>query len=187
MVTPEPREEKWNDFIQEFWENHLPHFRRHGYVYRTVSPSASHASDYPENTESSSKILDELFRCSSETNILTTIAEEELTSESSSVVEQSLVDDGETIDMWCIIKTKGEKPFFNKLKSCMKPCLVFTTYCSCLIQLLMYNTCVVVGLCSARDEIIYSYVFSMIDPKPKEETSISSIPKEPVVSGTHLY
>ena len=108
MVTPEPREEKWNDFIQEFWENHLPHFRRHGYVYRTVSPSSSHASDYPENTESSSKILDELFRCSSETNILTTIAEEELTSESSSVVEPTLVDDGETIDMWCITNHRGK-------------------------------------------------------------------------------
>ena len=114
LLTPEPREEKWNDFIQEFWEHYLPHFRRRGYVYRTVSTSSSHASDYPENTESNSKILDELIRCSSETNILTAFAEEELTLEMSSVVEPPLVDDGETLDLSvldiCLARVGGGIP-----------------------------------------------------------------------------
>lgn len=68
VTTPEPKEDKWSDFVDDLWDRKLPHFRRKGYVYSS-SPSSPVPSAVEENPQSS-KMLNELIHHSSETNLL---------------------------------------------------------------------------------------------------------------------
>ncbi len=79
LTTPQPVEEKWNEFISDFWEERLPNFRRAGYNVRTFT--ASSAAKPPETidvTESYSALRNELIQFTSERNLLEAFAEDEL-------------------------------------------------------------------------------------------------------------
>ena len=73
MATPEPKEEKWSDLIDDLWENHLPYFRKKGYV---VSSRPSSANSPSADVDPSSTILSELTRSESDQNILETLKKE---------------------------------------------------------------------------------------------------------------
>lgn len=74
LTTPEPKDEKWDDFIPDLWDSRLPHFRQRGYVYSRGSPSPDvkrrGLGATQEGTGASSEILNELIHYSSETNLL---------------------------------------------------------------------------------------------------------------------
>ena len=73
LHTPEPKDEKWDDFIPDLWDTRLPHFRQRGYVYSRGSPSPDikrRGLGAQEGTGTSSEILNELIHYSSETNLL---------------------------------------------------------------------------------------------------------------------
>lgn len=74
VTSPEPSDDKWSDFVEDLWECRLPNFRRRGYMYSSApsSPLLGGAE-----SEQSSKILEELIRYSSETNLLDIIDEDE--------------------------------------------------------------------------------------------------------------
>ncbi len=78
LSTPEPIEEKWNEFISDLWEKRLQNFRRTGYNVRTFPASTSKAPETIDVTESYSTILNELIRFTSERNLLDAFAEDEL-------------------------------------------------------------------------------------------------------------
>ncbi len=67
IATPEPKEEKWSDLIDDLWENHLPYFRKKGYV---VSSRQSSSNSFTEEADPSSTILNELIRHDSDQNLL---------------------------------------------------------------------------------------------------------------------
>ena len=71
MTAPEPKEEKWSDFVNDLWDRKLPHFRRKGYVYSS-NPSSSVPSASGESHQSSKvlKDLKDLIHYSSESNIM---------------------------------------------------------------------------------------------------------------------
>jgi hypothetical protein len=75
MVIPEPKEERWSDFVDDLWDRKLPHFRRKGYVYSN-GPS-SPVVKTPEETPRSSKMVKELIHYSSEINMLELMDEDE--------------------------------------------------------------------------------------------------------------
>ena len=75
MAIPEPKEERWSDFVDDLWDRKLPHFRRKGYVYSN-GPS-SPVIKTPEETPRSSKMVNELIHYSSEINVLELMDESE--------------------------------------------------------------------------------------------------------------
>lgn len=92
LQTPEPSEEKWDDFISDLWDTRLPHFRQRGYVYSSI-PSSEMESSVPQGREhKSSEILNELIHYNSETNLLEAAEHEETLSvtESGIPVESSV-------------------------------------------------------------------------------------------------
>ena len=87
LVTPEPLEEKWNEFIPKFWDDRLPHFRHYGYIVRPMPTTVYQPAESTEVNELySTTILDELIRENSEKNQLEAFAEEELKLEGSILV-----------------------------------------------------------------------------------------------------
>lgn len=74
VSIPEPKEERWSDFVDDLWDRKLPHFRRKGYVYST-GPSSP--ATKPAESPHSSKMVNELIHYSSEVNMLEFIDEEE--------------------------------------------------------------------------------------------------------------
>ena len=75
VSIPEPKEEKWSDFVDDLWDRKLPHFRRKGYVYSS-SPQPSTPGS-PESSPKSSKVVNELIHYNSETSLVE-IADEEI-------------------------------------------------------------------------------------------------------------
>ena len=75
VAIPEPKEERWSDFVDDLWDRKLPHFRRKGYVYSN-GPS-SPVIKTPEETPRSSKMVNELIHYSSEINMLELMDEDE--------------------------------------------------------------------------------------------------------------
>ena len=71
MTAPEPKEDKWSDFVNDLWDRKLPHFRRKGYVYSS-NPSSLVPGARGESHQSSKvlKDLKDLILCSSESNII---------------------------------------------------------------------------------------------------------------------
>ena len=65
--TPEPKDEKWSDLVDDLWEGYLPYFRKRGYV---VSSRPASADSFSEETDPSSTILNELTRHDSDQNLL---------------------------------------------------------------------------------------------------------------------
>ena len=65
--TPEPKDEKWSDLVDDLWEGYLPYFRKRGYV---VSCRPASADSFSEETDPSSTILDGLTQHDSEQNLL---------------------------------------------------------------------------------------------------------------------
>ena len=74
LVTPEPRDVRWDDFVADLWDQRLPHFRQQGFVYSKATGTPPHARLLGEGDQSS--ILNELIHYSSETNLLTIFEEE---------------------------------------------------------------------------------------------------------------
>lgn len=74
LNTPEPKEDKWDDFITDLWDVWLPHFRQRGYVYTSTRTHYLEAGNSPAGRGNrSSKILSELIHYSSDTNLLETM------------------------------------------------------------------------------------------------------------------
>ena len=74
LNTPEPKEDKWDDFITDLWDVWLPHFRQRGYVYTSTRTHYLEAGNTPAGRGNrSSKILSELIHYSSDTNLLETM------------------------------------------------------------------------------------------------------------------
>lgn len=67
ISTPEPKDEKWSDLVEDLWETHLPYFRQRGYV---VSSRPNSESSFSEDPDPSSTILNELIRRDSDQNLL---------------------------------------------------------------------------------------------------------------------
>ena len=65
--SPEPKDEKWSDLVDDLWENHLPYFRKRGYV---VSSRPGSANSFSNEPDPSSTILNELTRHDSDQNLL---------------------------------------------------------------------------------------------------------------------
>ncbi len=65
--TPEPKDEKWSDLVDDLWENYLPYFRKRGYV---VTSRPSSANSFSDEVDPSSTILNELIRHDSDQNLL---------------------------------------------------------------------------------------------------------------------
>lgn len=65
--TPEPKDEKWSDLVDDLWENHLPYFRKRGYV---VSSRPTSVDSFSEEADPSTTILNELTRHDSDQNLL---------------------------------------------------------------------------------------------------------------------
>ncbi len=78
LSSPEPIEEKWNEFISDLWDKRLQNFRRTGYNVRTFPASNLKAPETIDVTESYSTILNELIRFTSERNLLEAFADDEL-------------------------------------------------------------------------------------------------------------
>ena len=71
LNTPEPKEDKWDDFIADLWDTWLPHFRQRGYVYSSTPTHYLEAGNTPAGRGNrSSQILSELIHYSSDTNLL---------------------------------------------------------------------------------------------------------------------
>lgn len=75
VAIPEPKEERWSDFVDDLWDRKLPHFRRKGYVYSN-GPSSPVIKTH-EETPRSSKMVNELIHYSSEINVLELMDEAE--------------------------------------------------------------------------------------------------------------
>lgn len=74
LNTPEPKEDKWDDFIADLWDTWLPHFRQRGYVYSSTPTHYLEAGNTPAGRGNrSSQILSELIHYSSDTNLLETM------------------------------------------------------------------------------------------------------------------
>jgi hypothetical protein len=65
--TPEPKDEKWSDLVDDLWEGYLPYFRKRGYV---VTSRPASADSFSEDSDPSSTILNELTRHDSDQNLL---------------------------------------------------------------------------------------------------------------------
>ena len=70
MTAPEPKEEKWSDFVDDLWDRKLPHFRRKGYVYSGNPSSAPSANGESHQSSKVLKDLKDLIHHSSESNIM---------------------------------------------------------------------------------------------------------------------
>ena len=67
IATPEPKDEKWSDLVDDLWETYLYYFRKKGYV---VSSRPSSADSNSEDADPASTILSELMRNDSDQNLL---------------------------------------------------------------------------------------------------------------------
>ena len=57
--TPEPKDEKWSDFVDDLWEGYLPYFN-------VISNGPAFADSFSEETDPSATILNELTQHNSE-------------------------------------------------------------------------------------------------------------------------
>ncbi len=81
VPTPEAKPEMWDDFVPDFWELKLPHFRQRAYVYSRSTSTCqvgglfldirgALAGMLDRQNSHSSEILNDLIHYSSETNLL---------------------------------------------------------------------------------------------------------------------